>query len=131
MFMYIAYWFPIVLVSVVVGLYFYTRPTRIDLSSDSLIIHSAYKDYIYPRGRLTYEGDVSKPVWCAGLYRKFGNGWPLPLAGKFRNTAYGDFVIASMKRTDVLQRVVVDGKTLLLQLSDEQIRELNSTSRRI
>jgi hypothetical protein len=131
MFISIGYWFPIVTVSVIAGLYFYTRPTRIDLSSDSLIIHSAYKDYIYPLGRCIYEGDVSKPVWCAGLYRKFGNGWPLPLAGKFWNIAYGDFVIASMKRTDVLQRVVVDGKTLLLQLSDQQIKELSSASGRI
>jgi hypothetical protein len=130
-FIHIAYWFPIILVSVIAGLYFYTRPTRIDLSSDSLIIHSAYKDYIYPRGKLTYEGDVNKSAWCAGLYRKFGNGWPLPLAGKFQNGAYGDFVIASMKRTDVLQRVVVDGKTLLLQLSDEQIKELSRASGRI
>jgi len=115
----------------IAGLYFYTRPTRIDLSSDSLIIHSAYKDYIYPRKNLSYEGDVSKVVWGAGLYRTFGNGWPLPLAGKFWNTAYGDFVIASMKQTDVLQQVVVDGKTLLLQLSDEQIKELSNSSVRI
>jgi hypothetical protein len=127
MFVYIGYWFPIVLVIFLYCLFLYVRPTRIDLTSDSLVVHSAYKDYVYSRRELAYEGNVSKSDWERGLYRTFGIGWPFPCAGRFTNTLFGDFVLVSLKQPDDLQRVVVDGKTLLLQLSAEQIRELSTT----
>ena len=117
--------FVLLLVIGIAGLYLYTRPTRIILTADSLIIHSPYKNYTYARKDLVYKGAVPKEIWSKGLYRKFGDGWPFPLAGKFHDAALGDVVIVSTTK-DVLQRIDVDGKILLLQLSEEQVRSLGS-----
>jgi hypothetical protein len=116
--------FAVLPIATIVILYFYTRPTRIILTADSLTIDSAYKDYVYARRNLVYEGPVSKETWSKGLYRRFGDGWPLPLAGKFHSTVFGDVVIVSITKPDVLQRLGANGKTLLLQLSDEQVSAL-------
>ncbi|HEY4011586.1 MAG TPA: hypothetical protein VGM11_15635 [Acidobacteriaceae bacterium] len=117
--------FVVLLVSGIVGLYLYTRPARIVVTTDPLIIHSAYKNYTYPRKGLVYKGEVPREIWSRGLYRKFGDGWPLALAGRFHNTGLGDVVIVSMKRPEVLQRFDVDGKILLLQLSADEARALS------
>ena len=110
----------------IAGTYLFFRPTRILLTADSLVIHSAHKDDVYDRKSLVYRRPVEKATWSRGLCREFGIGWPFPLAGKFSSPAFGEIVIASITQPNILNELWDGEKTLLLQLSEDQVKELQS-----
>jgi hypothetical protein len=53
----------------IAGTYLFFRPTRILLTADSLVIHSAHKDDVYDRKSLVYRRPVEKATWSRGLGR--------------------------------------------------------------
>jgi hypothetical protein len=48
------------------------------------------------------------------------------LAGKFSSPAFGEIVIASITQPNILHELWDGEKTLLLQLSEDQVKELQS-----